>query len=672
MGPGRLRHRRSSATPRPPRTVAAAVAPRPRCCAASATGSSTAATSSGPWIEPSASLHAAPAAADRLTYALPVARPRSPPASPAGATGPSSSPCVVVGHCSSPSAPTRGTTRRSLGAGVQGVPRRPTPASPCARSRGPCPLVALGLAVLPRRRASRPWRAPPAPGRRPSPPAVGVAVAVAGHARRCGPAAWSAANLERPEDVPDYWSEAAAYLDGRGRRHPRARDARHRLRHATGGATPSTRSRPGSSDRPYVARELIPYGSPPSADLLERPRPPHPGGARSTPAPSPPSPASWASATSSSATTSSTSATARPGRTCSRPTSPPSPGLGDAASASATRSVNRPIAALPAASTSSPCSPTTAPPARRSRSSPSTTPCRSCGPDAGDRRRRAGRRRRGPRRRRRRRPARRATSWSATPPSLGAEGVAGAARRRRRPRRHRRQPAPGPPLVDGARQPRLRRADPDRSARTSPTTASRSSPTPTDGCADDDRRRGDVRRHGDVLRQPDLVHPGVPARQRRRRRPVARSGAPGASADVRGERLEIRAPATTTDGVRFVQQLTGEPEPAHHRGRAAVRRRRAVAARRRSTTGPSPPRASWSSSSGGARTFDTLVVEVVADSSGRVPRPGRPVRFNGLTQVGFAEVDLTPGAEPSPAPALVAPGEQPPRRSTTTRRSPSC
>jgi arabinofuranan 3-O-arabinosyltransferase len=36
----------------------------------------------------------------------------------------------------------------------------------------------------------------------------------------------------------------------------------------TGGATPSTRCCPGLMDRPSVARELIPYGSPASADLL--------------------------------------------------------------------------------------------------------------------------------------------------------------------------------------------------------------------------------------------------------------------------------------------------------------------------------------------------------------------------------------------------------------------
>ncbi len=85
------------------------------------------------------------------------------------------------------------------------------------------------------------------------------------------PALWTAQaigrNLQRPEDVPDYWQQAAAYLD--------SRDDGTRVLEIPGidfasyrwGTTvdPIT---PGLMDRPYVARELIPYGSPPSADLL--------------------------------------------------------------------------------------------------------------------------------------------------------------------------------------------------------------------------------------------------------------------------------------------------------------------------------------------------------------------------------------------------------------------
>jgi arabinofuranan 3-O-arabinosyltransferase len=74
-------------------------------------------------------------------------------------------------------------------------------------------------------------------------------------------------NLSRDEEIPEYWREAAAALD--------ARDDGTRVLEVPGidfasyrwGTTvdPVT---PGLMDRPYVARELIPYGSPPSADLL--------------------------------------------------------------------------------------------------------------------------------------------------------------------------------------------------------------------------------------------------------------------------------------------------------------------------------------------------------------------------------------------------------------------
>ena len=74
-------------------------------------------------------------------------------------------------------------------------------------------------------------------------------------------------NLERPENVPSYWTQAAHYLDAQG-------DATRVLEAPgsdfaayTWGNTvdPIT---PGLMDRPYVARELIPYGTPGTADLL--------------------------------------------------------------------------------------------------------------------------------------------------------------------------------------------------------------------------------------------------------------------------------------------------------------------------------------------------------------------------------------------------------------------
>ena len=74
-------------------------------------------------------------------------------------------------------------------------------------------------------------------------------------------------NLDRPSDVPTYWTDAAAYLD--------EGDSRYRVAEIPGvdfatyrwGNTvdPIT---PGLMDRDYVARELIPYGTPASANML--------------------------------------------------------------------------------------------------------------------------------------------------------------------------------------------------------------------------------------------------------------------------------------------------------------------------------------------------------------------------------------------------------------------
>ena len=76
-----------------------------------------------------------------------------------------------------------------------------------------------------------------------------------------------AANLKRPEDLPQYWLDAAAALDAqphdtRVLELPGADFASYRWGNTVDPITP------GLMDRPYVARELIPYGSPPSADLL--------------------------------------------------------------------------------------------------------------------------------------------------------------------------------------------------------------------------------------------------------------------------------------------------------------------------------------------------------------------------------------------------------------------
>ncbi|MFP5577220.1 MAG: alpha-(1-_3)-arabinofuranosyltransferase family protein [Acidimicrobiia bacterium] len=97
------------------------------------------------------------------------------------------------------------------------------------------------------------------------------AVAVAGLAYAALPPLWlrdmAPVNLQRPEDIPSYWYEAAEHLDGRddGTRVleiPGIDFASYRWGNTVDPITP------GLIDRPYAARELIPYGTPASADLL--------------------------------------------------------------------------------------------------------------------------------------------------------------------------------------------------------------------------------------------------------------------------------------------------------------------------------------------------------------------------------------------------------------------
>ena len=73
--------------------------------------------------------------------------------------------------------------------------------------------------------------------------------------------------LERPNDVPDYWHEVGDYLDG-GDRSTRALEipgiefANYRWGDSVDPITP------GLTDRDYAARELVPYGSNASANLM--------------------------------------------------------------------------------------------------------------------------------------------------------------------------------------------------------------------------------------------------------------------------------------------------------------------------------------------------------------------------------------------------------------------
>ena len=125
------------------------------------------------------------------------------------------------------------------------------------------PLVALALAVLLGSGLASVVRRWPRTGR----PSIVIAVALAVLAL---PPLWTGdfvpENLRR-NDVPEYWDEVAQYVD--------ARDHDTRVLVLPGSDFASYRwgntvdpILPGMIDRPSVARELIPYGSPASANLL--------------------------------------------------------------------------------------------------------------------------------------------------------------------------------------------------------------------------------------------------------------------------------------------------------------------------------------------------------------------------------------------------------------------
>ncbi|MCU1452356.1 MAG: hypothetical protein JWN46_502 [Acidimicrobiales bacterium] len=126
------------------------------------------------------------------------------------------------------------------------------------------PLLALGMAVL----LGAGIAALTAERQRLARPLTAVAVALAILAL---PPLWTGKmvddNLQRPQTLPAYWRQDAAALDGRGKgtrvlELPGADFASYRWGTTVDPITP------GLMNRPYVARELIPYGSPPSADLL--------------------------------------------------------------------------------------------------------------------------------------------------------------------------------------------------------------------------------------------------------------------------------------------------------------------------------------------------------------------------------------------------------------------
>ena len=73
--------------------------------------------------------------------------------------------------------------------------------------------------------------------------------------------------LERPETVPTYWTQATKYLDAQGDATRVLEEPGSDFATYTWGTTidPIT---PGLMNRPYVARELVPYGTAGTADLL--------------------------------------------------------------------------------------------------------------------------------------------------------------------------------------------------------------------------------------------------------------------------------------------------------------------------------------------------------------------------------------------------------------------
>lgn len=131
------------------------------------------------------------------------------------------------------------------------------------------PLVVLGLAALLAAgvnalvawSAEREWRVA----------SVAVPIVVGALVIVNLPALWNGQfygeNLQRDEQLPGYWDRAAAYLDAQGDATrvlevPGSDFASYRWGNTVDPITP------GIMDRPYVARELIPYGSPASANLL--------------------------------------------------------------------------------------------------------------------------------------------------------------------------------------------------------------------------------------------------------------------------------------------------------------------------------------------------------------------------------------------------------------------
>lgn len=125
------------------------------------------------------------------------------------------------------------------------------------------PVIALGLAGLLAGavgavRSDR-WRALAG---------AGVAVLALGALLPVWQGGYLTEGMTRPESVPAYWQAAIADLDG-GDHGTRILEVPGSSFAAYRWGTTVEPITPGLTDRPYLAREVLPYGTPPSVDLLD-------------------------------------------------------------------------------------------------------------------------------------------------------------------------------------------------------------------------------------------------------------------------------------------------------------------------------------------------------------------------------------------------------------------
>ena len=222
----------------------------------------------GPWIE-AARDYTQRRSSSLAGYRLVVARVARARDSCAGGTASSSS-CCSSSASSSPSARTRTTSPTPLGAVFKAFATGST-AGLALRSTGRAvPLVVLALAVLLgvgtnavserlRRRGRARARARSC--------LRSSSCSSSSTSRRCSTGRSTARTSSDREAIPQYWTQAIAALD--------AGDHQTRILEVPGADFASYRwgntvdpITPGLIDRPYVARELIPCGTPGTADLL--------------------------------------------------------------------------------------------------------------------------------------------------------------------------------------------------------------------------------------------------------------------------------------------------------------------------------------------------------------------------------------------------------------------